>query len=98
MIAIHSLTANMPIAISETAATAHYFLVAIIVYDNYYLFGYTGTFELEALAYDIMNLARGHMVALPGASDNCFFIGTTAAWIYCERFKLYIVSCPSHTM
>ena len=86
----------MPIAISETAATAHYFLVALIIHDKYYLLGYTGTFELADLAYDIMNLALGHMVSLPGASDNCFFIGTTVAWIYCERFKLYIVSYPSH--
>ena len=90
-----SLTANMPIAISETAAATHYFLVAIIIDDMYNLIGYTGTLKISDLAYGIMNLANGHMVALPGASDNCFFVATTAAWICCELFRLYIVSCSS---
>ena len=90
-----SLSANMPIAIAETDAATRYFLVAIIIDGIYHLIGYSGTFNISDLAYDIMGLANGHMVALPGASDNCFFIRTKAALIDCELFKLYIVSCPS---
>ena len=91
-----SLSSNMPIAIAETdAADMRYFLVAIIIDGIYHLIGYSGTFNISDLAYDIMGLANGHMVALPGASDNCFFIRTKAAWIDCELFKPYIVSCSS---
>ena len=90
-----SLSANMPIALAETAADTHYFLVAIIIEGVYHLIGYSGTFNISDLAYDIMGLANGHMVALPGASDNCLFIRTKAAWIDCELFKPYIVSCSS---
>ena len=80
----------MPIVLSETGAAVQYFLVAIIIDGRYNLIGYTGTFKISDLAYDIMNLAHGHMVALPGALDNCFFIGTTVAWICYELFELYI--------
>ena len=77
----------MPIALSETAA-AVYVLVAIIIDAKYYLIGYIGDLSIADLAYNIMNLANGHMVAQPGASNKCFFIGTTVAWIYYELFKL----------
>ena len=86
-----SLSANMPIALAETAADTHYFLVAIIIEGVYHLIGYSGTFNISDLAYDIMGLANGHMVVLPGASDDCFFIRTKAARIDCELFKLYIL-------
>ena len=86
-----SLSANMPIALAETVADRHYFLVAIIIEGVYHLIGYSGTFNIADLAYDIMGLANGHMVALPGASDDCFFIRTKAAWIDCELFNLYIL-------
>ena len=85
----------MPIALEMAAAGTHYFLVAIIIEGIYHLIGYSGTFNISDLAYDIMGLANGDMVALPGASDDCFFIRTKAAWIDCELFKLYIVSCSS---
>ena len=90
-----NLSSNMPIALAETAADRHYFLVAIIIDGIYHLIGYSGTFTISDLAYDIMGLANGNLVALPGASDDCFFIRTKAAWIDCELFKLYVVSCSS---
>jgi hypothetical protein len=68
-----SFAANMPIALPVADTALQYFMVAIILNGKYYLFGYTGLFNVSDLAYDIMNIANGHMVALPGASDNCFF-------------------------
>ena len=93
-----SLSANMPLALADAAAGTQYFLVAIIIEGVYHLMGYSGTFTISDLAYDIMGLANGHMVALPGASDNCFFIRTKVAWIDCELFQLYIASYPSYIM
>lgn len=85
----------MPLEIPDVLAAVQFWLVAIIADDKYYLIGYSGTFKVSDLAYDVMNLANGHMVALPGASRSCFFIGTTVAWIYYELFNLYITSCSS---
>ena len=93
-----SLSANMPIALADTAADTQYFLVAIIIGGVYHLMGYSGTFTISDLAYDIMGLANGQMVALPGASDDCFFIRTKAAWVNCELFKLYIASYSSYIL
>ena len=77
----------MPIALSETAAAVH-FLVLIIINKKYYLIGYSGDLTMPDLSYNIMNLANGHMVAQPGASNKCFFVSYTVAWIYYELFKL----------
>ena len=41
---------------------------------------YAGALDLTDIAVLIMHVAGGHMVAWPGASDRCVFIGTTAAW------------------
>ena len=78
----------MPLALEEAhelaLEEAHelvYFLVVIIIGEKYYVFGYAGSMSFTDLAYLIMCASGSHIVALPGASENCLFIGTTAAWI-----------------
>ena len=53
----------------------------IIIGEKNSVFGYAGSMSFTDLAYSIMCASWGHIVALPGASENCLFIGTTAAWI-----------------
>ena len=75
-----SFATNMPLALEEPPEQL-YFIAILIIGEKYNIFGYSGSMSLVDLSYLIMNLAGGHVVALPGASVNCFFIGTTAAWI-----------------
>ena len=82
------IVTNMPIALPAEYAEAVHFLVAIVIGSKYYLIGYVGDLGIADVAYNVMNLANGHMVAQPGASDKCFFISTTVAWIYYGLLKL----------
>lgn len=77
----------MPIVLPEAAQ--QYFMVAVIIGKGYNMLGYTGNLSIADLAYNIMNLANGHMVAQPGASDNCFFISCSAPWVTFWAFQAW---------
>jgi hypothetical protein len=71
----------MPLMV-QPADRDHFVVVLLDVLRNSYkLVGYTGSLAMTDIANVVMNLANGHMVALPGASPNCFYISTTVAWI-----------------
>ena len=69
----------MPLA-AQNRDRDYFFAAATFDQKKYSLVGYAGALDLTDIAVLIMHVAGGHMVALPGASDRCFFIGTTAAW------------------
>ena len=71
----------MPLALEEAPELVYFLVVIIIIGEKYSVFGYDGSMSFTDLAYLIMCASGGHLVALPGASENCLFIGTTAAWI-----------------
>ena len=69
----------MPVA-AQNRDRDYFFVAVTFDQKKYSLVGYAGALDLTDIAVLIMHVAGGHMVALPGASDRCFFIGTTAAW------------------
>ncbi len=69
----------MPLA-AQNRDRDYFFVAVTFDQKKYSLVGYAGALDLTDIAVLIMHVAGGHMVALPGASDRCFFIGTTAAW------------------
>ena len=69
----------MPLA-AQNRDRDYFFAAATFDQKKYSLVGYAGALDLTDIAVLIMHVAGGHMVALPGASDRCVFIGTTAAW------------------
>lgn len=56
-----------------------YYIVVIIIKKRLYCIGYAGAFSMTDMSAVILMLVGGHMVAMPGASGQCFFFSTTAA-------------------
>ena len=73
--------ASMPLMVNSTDRDRYFIVLINEKHKSYKLLGYSGVIELTDLSNVIMNLTGGHMVSLPGASGNCFYVSTTVAWI-----------------